>query len=351
MPEPIGENEYVIVYAGTHIDTLLLLYEEKSFNVVAVSLIEAFPLERTLNPANILFKCIYRLRKRNRFTFLERLLLNLWVVCNNLATSHYFKYRNYLTAISKNKTSILDFSRKDEVLQFIKYNNVDLLVVNTWGLLPDEIIFAPKFKSVNIHPSKLPQYRGALPTLWALRNRDRESAVTYIVLDGKVDAGYIIGQYLFEISSIDDCLTLEVKIDKIIATTLLHDLKGYLSGTIIPIEQDGNSLSVTGRYYDYMAINWHHEDGREIFNKINLYPLLEPFVYCHTDFSGRQILIKKANFIETTAADESELGRFFVQRFKLFIRVKNGVIVTRLFLDLSSRDSLMFFLKRHGALN
>ena len=123
---------------------------------------------------------------------------------------------------------------------------------------PLEIIFAPKFKSVNIHPSKLPQYRGALPTLWALRNRDRESAVTYIVLDGRVDSGYIIGQYFFEISSSDDWLTFEVKIDKIIRMTLLHDLKGYLSGTIIPVEQDGDSLSVTGRYYDYMAINWHY---------------------------------------------------------------------------------------------
>lgn len=75
MPEPRGENEYVIVYAGTHIDTLLLLYEEKSFNVVAVSLIEAFLLEKTLNPINILFKCIYRLRTRNRFAFLREIVI------------------------------------------------------------------------------------------------------------------------------------------------------------------------------------------------------------------------------------------------------------------------------------
>ena len=86
-------------------------------------------------------------------------------------------------------------------------------------------------------------------------------------------------------------------------------------------------------------------------NKINLYPFLEPFVYCHTAFNGRQILIKKANFVETSGADESELGRFFVQGFKLFVRVKNGVIVTKLFLDLSFRDSMLLFLKRHGALN
>jgi len=189
-----------IVYVGYHIETLLLLYEDKSFDVVGTGLTEEFYSDRTLNPVNFLFKLIYRLRHRNQYRMLERLLLRVWTITSGLATSFYFRYSDYLKALSENKTELVNFSNKREAMDYLKSKDVDLMVVCGWPLLPEEIITLPKYGTVNIHPSKLPQYRGALPTLWSLKNGDSESAVTYQIMEKSMDTGVIIGQHTFSIS-------------------------------------------------------------------------------------------------------------------------------------------------------
>jgi methionyl-tRNA formyltransferase len=345
--------KYNIVYAGIDPKTLLLLYEETSFQVIAVSRIANLFANPTFNPVNVVFKLIYFLRRQNKLRSLELLLLRIWSVTNVFSTSVYYKYRHYLETVSRNSAVIIDFTNPSIVSEYFKANDIDLLVVNVWGILSENIIFTPKFKTVNIHPSQLPQYRGSLPTLWALKNHDTESAVTYMILDNSVDGGDIIAQHTFCITDEDNWLTLELKIDKIIKETLATDLKAYLHGIIKPYVQSDKNNSTTGKYNDYRLIQWSNETGRDIYNKINLYPFFDPHTFCYTYLNKRKLIFKKSCLLEDKTIDGSiQPGNFLVRGFYLLIQSnKKGILQVRLFLDLPFMDSLYIFFKRQGVLS
>jgi methionyl-tRNA formyltransferase len=252
-----------------------------------------------------------------------------------------------LKGISKYRTAIINIGNRSETIDYLESNNVDLMVVNVWAILPEEIISLPKFGTVNIHPSKLPQYCGALPTLWSLKNGDKESALTYQIMDKAIDAGAIIGQHSFAISEVDDWISVEAIINEILQANFLSDLKGYIAGEIKPVAQNMQIRSNTDKYYEYMEIDWDKENCKDIYNKINLYPYFAPDEFCYTFLSGKKIEIKKADFINSRFA-LTKLGQYYVQGLTLFIQAKVGVITCKLFSGVRIKDSFLFILKRKG---
>ena len=336
-----------ITYVGYHKETLLLFYGDERFNVAGVGLIEEFLSFSTLNPVNCLFKLIYSLRVRNKYRLLENILLSVWKITSRLATSFYYRYSDYLIALSGFRTEVIDVSNTREAIDHITSKCIDVMVVCTWSILSKEIINVPKYGTVNIHPSKLPQYRGALPTLWSLKNGDRESAITYLIMDKAIDAGAIIGQHTFPIREGDDWYSLETKMTEIIQSTLLTDLNGYISGEIKPVAQDMRLKSTTGKYFEYMKIDWNKEHDKEICNKVNSYPFIVPNDYCYGVLNGKKIAIKKA-VISMSRVDFSDSGQFHVQGFTLLIQAKCGIIACRLFSGLRFKDSILFTLRRNG---
>ncbi|NVN91192.1 MAG: hypothetical protein HXX11_11395 [Desulfuromonadales bacterium] len=336
-----------IIYVGYHIETFLLLCSDDTFDVIGIGLIDEFQSVNTLNPVNVLFKLIYILRQRNRYRLLERILLIVWKLTSQCATSFFRRYGTMLKTLSECRTEVVNFSNKSEVIDYLTSKRVDVMVVNAWSILPEEIITLPKHGTVNIHPSKLPQYRGALPTLWSLKNGDRESAVTYLIMNKAIDAGAMIGQHTFPIHEGDDWYTIETRINETLQATFLSDLKGYITGDNKPITQDKHTQSTTGKYFEYMNIDWNTENGKAIYDKINLYPFLVPNNYCHTFLDLRKITIKKASFIKNKG-DLSRLGHYHVKGRTLFIQARLATIVCTLFSGIRFKDSILFMLKKRG---
>jgi len=336
-----------VIYVGYHMETLYLLYADKRFDVVGTGLIDEFLSGNTYNPVNILFKLIYGLRYRNQYRLLEKILLGIWNITSRFSTSFFYRYRDYLAALSESGTEVIDFSNSSEAVDYVTSNCVDVMLVCFWSILAEEIVTIPKYGTVNVHPSKLPQYRGAVPTLWSLKNGDRESAVTYLIMDKAVDAGAIIGQHTFPISEDDDWQSVEVKINEILQATLLSNVKAYVSGEIIPLAQDLRIKSSTGKYFEYMKIDWDKESGKDINNKVNLYPFSVPDDYCHTFLDGKKIVIKKSTFINNKVV-LPRLGQYQVRGLTLVIQAKPGIIACRLFSGLRFKDSLVFLIKRSG---
>ena len=336
------------MYVGYHSETLLMLNGDDRFELAGTGLIGEFMSVFTLNPVNILFKLIYGLRCSNRFRLLERALLGLWNITSLCSSSFYFRYRIYLKAISQGRTKIVDVNNKRSAKLFIELNAIDLMVVCAWTILPEEIIALPAHGSINIHPSKLPRYRGALPTLWSLKNGDSKSAVSYVLMDNTViDGGGIVAQHEFPINSDDDWHSLELKINEILRKTLLSDLAGYFAGIIKPAAQEQSIRSSTGKSDGYMKIQWDTESGKDIYNKINLYPFLVPADYCYTYLNGRKVELKKAVFIESRRTSPV-LGSYHVQGLTLSIQARCGIITCSLFSGLRCWDSIYFILHRKG---
>lgn len=72
---------------------------------------------------------------------------------------------------------------------------VDLFALASYGrILPPALLTIPKFGALNVHPSLLPKYRGATPIQTALRDGERETGVSIMLMDAGMDTGEIVAQ-------------------------------------------------------------------------------------------------------------------------------------------------------------
>ena len=72
----------------------------------------------------------------------------------------------------------------------------DVFVVVAFKILPPEVYEKPGKGCINIHPSLLPDYRGAAPIEWAIMNGDTYSGVTSFIVGKNLDSGDILDQRL-----------------------------------------------------------------------------------------------------------------------------------------------------------
>ncbi len=82
-----------------------------------------------------------------------------------------------------------------EVAEEIRALDPHLIVVVSFGqILPPSILQIPSLGCLNIHPSLLPRYRGAAPIQRVLMEGERETGVTIMWMNERLDAGDIFLQ-------------------------------------------------------------------------------------------------------------------------------------------------------------
>lgn len=129
-----------------------------------------------------------------------------------------------------------DLSRLTENLQALQ---PDLIVVAAFGkIIPKSILDIPKYGSLNIHPSLLPKYRGPSPLQTVIINGDKETGITIIKMDEKMDHGPIIVQELFSLSDSINFQVLSKEIFRASTELLLKIIPDFIIGRINPRVQD-----------------------------------------------------------------------------------------------------------------
>ncbi len=91
--------------------------------------------------------------------------------------------------------------KNTEFPEELKQYSADIFVVVAYGKLIPRAVFAlPELGTINLHPSLLPQYRGAAPVEWAIMNGEKETGVTVQMINEELDAGDIVLQEKIELS-------------------------------------------------------------------------------------------------------------------------------------------------------
>lgn len=126
-----------------------------------------------------------------------------------------------------------------ELAQWIQAKQPDVFVIFAYGrIIPQAILdLAPK-GSVNVHPSKLPELRGPSPIASAIRLGLTETAISIMLIDNQMDHGPLLAQEVLQIADTDTTESLSHKVETLGPSLLITALRGYLSGSITPIEQD-----------------------------------------------------------------------------------------------------------------
>ena len=112
----------------------------------------------------------------NLYGFFKSIMLEFFysyktAVLNNSSNSYFFILEN-LNIDYKITPNI----NTEEIVNFIKSNDVDILFSLSHHILKKDILNAPKLVCINRHPGKLPDYAGLLPILYTmLDQKDKKS--------------------------------------------------------------------------------------------------------------------------------------------------------------------------------
>lgn len=109
----------------------------------------------------------------------------------------------------------------------------DVLVVAAYGLLlPPAVLDAAKgiginkeIKSLNIHGSLLPRWRGAAPIQRAIEAGDAKTGISLMKMDAGLDTGPVISVHEVPIETNDTALTLTEKLTRCGAEAIVNALK------------------------------------------------------------------------------------------------------------------------------
>jgi len=108
-----------------------------------------------------------------------------------------------------------------DFIKQIKKINPTLIVVVAFKKLPSILFEIPKYGTINLHASLLPDYRGAAPINWCLINNETYTGVSIIEINEKIDYGNILMQEKVLIDKDEDFETLKNKLSSI-GSKILH---------------------------------------------------------------------------------------------------------------------------------
>ena len=191
-------------------------------------------------------------------------------------------------------TSVQD---NQEMLQQLTSLAPDIVVSAAYGLfLPADILNLPLMGCLNVHPSLLPQYRGASPVASAILNGDDYTGVTVMKIDEGIDTGPVLAQkeILIKPHHTTDELTMEMFL--IGAMLLSEVIPAWVRGEIRPRLQDDAKATIAPRVKkENGVIDWSLP-GIQIARQIRAY---NSWPGSFTNWKNKSIKIIEATLIES----------------------------------------------------
>jgi len=137
----------------------------------------------------------------------------------------------------------------------------DLGIVAAYGqIIPKEILDVPRYGFLNVHGSLLPELRGPSPIQYAILEGKKETGITIMLIDEKMDEGPILTMSKVKCQMLNVTYEeLYEKMARLGAELLIKTLPKYLSGGIKPFPQDHSKAT-----YSKMI---KKEDGHINWNK------------------------------------------------------------------------------------
>jgi methionyl-tRNA formyltransferase len=182
--------------------------------------------------------------------------------------------------------------RKDPVaLDKLRAANPEVNVVVAYGqIIPAPIIYFPKHKSLNVHFSLLPKFRGAAPVQWALLSGEAKTGVTIFELNEKMDEGHIYATTEVLILPGENALELEMRLANVGAGLLLETLAEI--DRINPIPQDQSLATYAPKLQkEDGKIDWNL-DADVIGRKVQA---VTPWPSAYTFFRKKRLIILRGS--------------------------------------------------------
>ena len=183
--------------------------------------------------------------------------------------------------------------RTPEAVETVKKTEPDVIVVAAYGqILPASILQIPKLACLNIHGSILPKYRGAAPIHYAVMAGDKETGVTLMYMNEKMDEGDVLLIKKTPIGPEETTGVIHDRLALLGAEGLLEALKFLAKGTAPRITQDPSQASYAPSIKrEFCRLDWNSPASR-LFNRVRG---LSPWPGAETAWKGMELKVTKAS--------------------------------------------------------
>jgi len=209
----------------------------------------------------------------------------------------------------------------DYFIQEISKLKPDLFVLSSYGyILGTQLLEVPKLGGINIHPSLLPKYRGAAPIQRAIMAGEKNTGITIIMMDEKIDHGDIIFEKEITIDPDDNYVSLQSRLSTLGVEIITQVLRSVESGNYKRSKQDEGSKSYAKKISkEETIIDWQ-QSAAMISNLIRA---LSPKPGARTKFRGKELQIIKAK----PCGKKIEPGKINIDKRQVYIGTGNGSIM------------------------
>lgn len=178
---------------------------------------------------------------------------------------------------------------KDETfISELRSLDADIQVVVAFRMLPEVVWAMPRFGTINVHASLLPNYRGAAPINWAIINGEKETGVSTFLLKHDIDTGDIIFQESTKIMPDDNAGSIHDRLMEIGAKLAVKTVEAVGNGTATFHKQDDidpSTLKPAPKIFkEDMHIKWDSPTA----NVVNLIRGLSPYPAAWTTITDKK---------------------------------------------------------------
>jgi len=177
-----------------------------------------------------------------------------------------------------------------EEYEYLKKINVSLGVVVAYGqILTNDVLSLSKNGFINLHASILPLWRGAGPIQRSLMNLDKETGISVMKINEKLDSGDVSNIFKIDILENENAQSLNERLSILAAEKISNIIDNIFDGTTTYKEQDHKNATYAKKIdKSESKINWN-EGAKKIIGQINgLFP------YSYFIFKGVRYRILKA---------------------------------------------------------
>ena len=203
----------------------------------------------------------------------------------------------------------LSLKNNREEYEYLKKLDADLGIVVAYGqIIPNEILNLTKKGFINIHASLLPKWRGAAPIQRSIINLDKQTGITIMKINNKLDSGPICNSYKIDISNNENAKIISNKLSLLAAEKILDNIDDVLDNKIEFKEQNHADATYANKIEKSEGkIDWNNK-AENIIGKINgLYPSPGAwFIY-----KGERFKILKAEISEGKGKPGIILDEYF----------------------------------------
>ncbi len=194
-------------------------------------------------------------------------------------------------------------SLKWEIIEVLEKLNLDFIVVVAYGkIIPENILNIPKYWCINIHWSILPTYRWASPIQEAIKNWDKQTGLTIMYMNKKMDEWDILKIAKINIDKEDKAIDVFNKFEKIWSKLLVNTLIKIIKSEIKWQKQDSSKITYCSKITKQdWKIYFSKETWEEIYNKFRAYNTW-PWIY--TYYKWKKLNIEDCEILEISISEE-----------------------------------------------